>query len=200
LKPVLASRPFHQWGLYFIGENHYPSSGKHKWILTATDYFTKWIEAIPTKSTSHKVIIGFLEDIIARFGFLNRLVTDNVASFRDEPLINFCGKLKISLIHSTPYYPQGNGLVESSDKSLIKIIKRLLEENDKSWDLKLKFSMWDGRVTTKRSLGIYHFQLVYGNEVVFPSHLALPVAKFFQEFQGELDDMIKRIHQRVEVQ
>jgi hypothetical protein len=48
LKPVLASRPFQQWGLDFIGEIHPPSSGQHRWILTATDYFTKWIEAIPT--------------------------------------------------------------------------------------------------------------------------------------------------------
>jgi hypothetical protein len=30
-------------GLDFIGEIHPASSGQHMWILTATDYFTKWI-------------------------------------------------------------------------------------------------------------------------------------------------------------
>jgi hypothetical protein len=104
------------------------------------------------------------------------------------------------LIHSTPYYPQGNGLAESSNKSLIKIIKRLLEDNKKAWDSKLKFSLWADRVTTKRSLGISPFQLVYGTEAIFPSQLALPVAKFFQDCQEEPDDMIRRIHQLVEVQ
>jgi transposase InsO family protein len=89
----------------------------------------------------------------------------------------------IALIHSTPYYPQGNGLAESSNKSLINIIKRLLEDNKKAWDSKLKFSLWADRVTTKRSLGISPFQLVYGTEAVFPSQLALPVAKLFQDFQ-----------------
>jgi hypothetical protein len=87
LKPIAVSGPFQQWGLDFIKEFHLSSSGQHRWILTATDYFTKWIEAIPTRNASHKVIIGFLEDIIARFGCLNRIVTDNVASFKDEPLI-----------------------------------------------------------------------------------------------------------------
>jgi hypothetical protein len=53
LNPVVASGPFQQWGLDFIGEIHPPSSGHHRWILTATDYFTKWIEAIPTRSASH---------------------------------------------------------------------------------------------------------------------------------------------------
>jgi hypothetical protein len=104
------------------------------------------------------------------------------------------------LIHSTSYYPQGNELAESSNKSLIKIIKRLLEDNKKAWDSKLKFSLWDDRVTTERSLCISPFQLVYGTEEVFPSHISLPVEKFFQDFHGEPDDMIRRIHQLVEVQ
>ena len=72
---------------------------------TVTDYFTKWIEVIPTRSASQKVIIGFLEDIMARFGYLNRIVIDNDASFKDEPLIKFFEQFRIALIHSTPYYP-----------------------------------------------------------------------------------------------
>jgi hypothetical protein len=200
LKPVVASTPFQQWGLDFIGEIHPPSSGQHRWILTATDYFTKWIEVAPTRSASHKVIISFLEDIIARFGCPSRIVTDNAASFKSEPLVKFCEQFEISLIHSTPYYPQGNGLVESSNKSLIKLIKRLLEDNKRAWDSKLKFALWVDRVTTKKSLGTSPFQLVYGTEVVFPTQLALPVAKFFQGHEGEPDHMVRRIHQVVEVQ
>jgi transposase InsO family protein len=126
---------------------------------------------MPTRSASHKVIISFLEDIVARFGCPNRIVTDNAASFRDEPWIQFCEQFGIALIHSTPYYPQGNGLAESSNKSLIKIIKILLEDNKKASDSKLKFSLWVDRVTTKRSLGVSPFQLVYGVEAIFPSHL-----------------------------
>jgi hypothetical protein len=200
LKPVVASTPFQQWGLEFIGEINPPSSGQHRWILTATDYFTKWIEASPTKSASHKVIINFLEDIIARFGCLNRIFTDNVASFNSEPLVKFCEKFEISLIHFTPYYPQGNGLEEYSNKSLIKLIKRLLEDNKRAWDSKLKLTLWANRVTTKKSLGTSPFQLVYGIENVFPTHLALPVEKLFQDHEGEPEHMVRRIHQVVEVQ
>jgi hypothetical protein len=97
------------------------------------------------------------------------------------------------LIHSTPYYPQGNGLAESSKKILINIIKRLLEDNKKVWDSNLKFSLWANKVKTKRSLGLSHFDLVYGDEVVFPSHLSLLVEKFFQDYQEETDDMIRRV-------
>jgi hypothetical protein len=197
---VIASGPFQQWGLDFIGEIHPSSSGQYRWILTATDYFTKWIESIPTRSASHRVIIGFLEDIIARFGCLKRIVIDNAASFKVEPLIQFCDQCGIALIHSNPYNPQGNRLAESSNKSLINIIKIFLEEIKKAWDSNLKFSLWADRVTTKRSLGVSPFQLVYGIEAIFPSQLALPMEKFFQDYQGELDDMVRRILQLVEVQ
>jgi hypothetical protein len=104
------------------------------------------------------------------------------------------------LIHSTPYYPQGNGLAESSKKILIRIIKRLLEDNKRAWDSKLKFSLWVDRVTMKKSLGTSPFQLVYGAKENFPTHLALPVANFFQDYEGEPYHMIRRIHQIMEVQ
>jgi hypothetical protein len=93
LKPLVVSGPFQQWGLDFIEEIHPTSSGQHRWILTANDYFTKWIETIPTRNESHKVIISFLEDIMSRFGSPSNIVTGNVASFKHEPLINFCEKI-----------------------------------------------------------------------------------------------------------
>jgi hypothetical protein len=88
-KPMVVYGPFQQWGLDFIGEIHPTSSDQHRWILTTTNYFTKWIESIPTRSSSHKVIISFIEDIMARFGCPSRIVTDNATSFKDEPLIKF---------------------------------------------------------------------------------------------------------------
>jgi len=74
----------------------------------------------------------------------------------------------------------GNGLAESYDKSLIRIIKKLLEDNKKDWDSKLKYALWADRVTIKKSTGNSPFKLVYGTDVVFPIQLTLPVAKFLQ--------------------
>ena len=87
----------------------------------------------------------------------------------------------IQVVHSTSYYPQGNGLAESSNKSLVRVIKKLLEDNKKSWDSKLKFALWADRVTIKMSIGNSPFKLVYGTDVVFPIQLILLVAQFLQE-------------------
>ena len=106
----------------------------------------------------------------------------------------------IQLVHSTSYYPQGNGLAESSNKSLVRIIEKLLETNKKSWDSKIKFALWDDRVTDKISIGTSPFKLVYGTEAIFPIQLILPEAKFFQEEQDEPNDMVRRMLELVELQ
>jgi hypothetical protein len=83
LKPISIESPFKQQGLDFIGEIHPPSSDQHKWILTATDYFTKWIEAVPTRKTTDVVIINFLEtNILSRFGCPRKIITDIATTFK----------------------------------------------------------------------------------------------------------------------
>ena len=69
LKHISVDAPFQQWGLDFIGEINPTSSGQHRWILTATDYFTKWVEALPTRQATDAIIIDFLlNNIMSRFG------------------------------------------------------------------------------------------------------------------------------------
>jgi len=124
------------------------------WILIATYYFTKWIEAIPSRQAANTIIIGFLEaNILSRFGCPNKIITDNVVAFKTKKMISFCHKYHITLGHSTAYYSQGNGLAESSNKSLMNIIKKLLKDNKKTWNKKLINALWADRLTTKKSIG-----------------------------------------------
>ena len=103
-------------------------------------------------------------------------------------------------MHSTSYYPQGNGLAESSNKSLLRIIKNYWRTKKKNWDSKLKFALWADRVTNKKTIGNSPFKLVYGVDVVFPIQLILPVAKFLQEEQDEENDIARRMSNLVELQ
>ena len=115
-------------------------------------------------------------------------------------MISFCQKYNIVLGHSTTYYPQGNGLAESSNNSLIIIIKKILKENKKSWHLHLKYALWANRIGTKKSIGTSPFQMVYGTDVVLPINLALPVMKLWQDEKEEPNPLTRRINQLIEVQ
>ena len=53
----------------------------------------------------------------------------------------------------------------------------------------------------KISIGTSPFKLVYGTKAIFPIHLILPVAKFFQEEEDEPNDhMMRRMMDLVELQ
>ena len=100
-------------------------------------------------------------------------------------MTDFCDKYNIKLGHSKTHYLQGNGLEESSNKSLINIIKKMLEANKNNWHKKLINALWANRVTSKKSLGLSPFQIVYGVDIVFPSSLAVSVMKLLQEAGSE---------------
>jgi hypothetical protein len=45
----------------------------------------------------------------------------------------FAGSLEIKLMNSSPYYAQANGQAESDNKTLIKLVKKKIEENPRRW-------------------------------------------------------------------
>lgn len=168
--------------------------------MTTTDYFRKWNEAALVRNATDVVIIKFLtENILSRFDCPCKLVTINAQSFKSEKLINFCQNHNIIFSHSTPYYPQGNGLAESLNKSLVRIIKKLFAKNKKNWDSKLVYALWADQVSSKKSIGTSPFQLVYGVEAIIPVQLALPVMKFFQEEVEESNPTQRWMLQMIEL-
>ena len=87
----------------------------------------KWVEAFPCRAASHHEVIRGLEEIMSRFRTLRKIVVDNAKSFKAKPLISFYQENNIEISYSTAYYSQGNGLAESSNKSLIRILRKLLQ-------------------------------------------------------------------------
>lgn len=82
LQPVVVEAPFQHCGLDFIGKFHENYSNGYLWILTATDYFIKWVEATPAKNTTEMVIMDFIENQnITKFGVLANITTDNAKAF-----------------------------------------------------------------------------------------------------------------------
>ncbi|KAL0359876.1 UNVERIFIED_CONTAM: hypothetical protein Sangu_0837000 [Sesamum angustifolium] len=68
LHPTVASWPFNAWGLDVVGPFTKSSRG-HLYILAATDYFSKWTEAVPLKEVKQENVADFISThIIYRYG------------------------------------------------------------------------------------------------------------------------------------
>ena len=132
LHPIVKPWPFRGWGMDMIGQINPPTSKGHKWILAATDYFTKWVEAVPLKNVTAKDVVNFVrEHIMYRFGIPQTITTDQGTIFIAEEFKQFAREMGITLIQSSPYYAQANGQAGASNKSLIKLIKRKIDKYPK---------------------------------------------------------------------
>ena len=97
LQLVLSDFPFSKWGLYFIGPINPPSSAGQVFILTTTNYFTKWAEAVPLKRSIDDHVISFLENnIFSRFGLPSKISTDNGLTFISAKLTQILAKLGLN--------------------------------------------------------------------------------------------------------
>lgn len=115
-------------------------------------------------------------------------------------MVELCSKYNIILGHLTTYYPQGNDLAESSNKTLVNIIKKMLEMNKRNWHRKLVNTFWADRISSKKSIGMSPFELVYGTDSVFPTLFTVPVMRLLQEVGSEEDDNQRRINQVIHLQ
>jgi transposase InsO family protein len=172
LHPIVKPWPLRGWGLDFIGEIHPSSTKGHRFVLMATDYFTKWVEVVPLKNMTHREVISFvLEHIVHRFGKPQTLMTDQGASFMSHQFREFAASLRIKLLNSSPYYTQANGQAEASNKILIGLIKKKIEEKPRRWHEVLSEALWAYRVLKHGAIKVTPFELVCGQEAVLPVEL-----------------------------
>ena len=138
------------------------------------------------------VVIDFLQDhIMTRFGVPISLVFDNATYFYSISLTTFFHERGIKLHYSANYYPQGNGLVESTNKNLIRILKKIMIENQRSWHLALPNVLWDDRVTLNNSLCVSPYTLVYGKEAILPPNIMLPSYILSQDSRGTNNEILQ---------
>jgi hypothetical protein len=93
----------------------------------------------------------------------------------------FAESLKIKLLSSSPYYAQANGQVESSNKTLIKLIKKKIEENPKRWHEVLSEALWAHRISKHSATKVTPFELVYGQEDVLPVEVNLDALRIARQ-------------------
>jgi hypothetical protein len=81
---------------------------------------------------------------------------------------DFAELYKIKLLKSSSYYAQANGQAESSNKTLIKLIKKKIKENPRRWHEVLSEALWAHRISRHGATKVTPFELVCGQEAVFP--------------------------------
>ena len=98
---------------------------------------------------------------------------DQGSSFISKEVHVFAKSYKIKLLNSSPYYAQANGQAESSNKILIKLVKKKIEENPRRWHEVLSEALWAHRISRHGATKVTPFELVYGQEAILPVEVNL---------------------------
>jgi hypothetical protein len=142
LYPVISLSPFTKWGLDFIVYN--PTLvGGHRHIIMVVDYFTKWVEVMPTVKYDGNIPSFFVfNQIISWFGIPSDIITNHGSHFQNEMMEELVAKMGFRHGHYSPYYPQENGQVEAINKSLKTILKKTINQSKFDWNIMLYHALW----------------------------------------------------------
>jgi hypothetical protein len=93
----------------------------------------------------------------------------------------FAESFKIKILNSSPYYAQANGQAESSNMTLIKLIKKKIEENPKRWHEVLSEALWARHISKYSATKVTPFELVYGQEAILPVEVNLDALRIARQ-------------------
>ena len=131
------------------------STQGNKYVLTVTDYFTKWVEIFAIPGQSAVIYARFiLNEVIARFGCPYDIQSDQGPNYESAIFSELCHLLEIWKTRTTPGHPCYNGKVE--------------------WLNRTAAAYW---VTPHESTGMTPNLLMFGREVRMPIEVILGLSK-----------------------
>jgi hypothetical protein len=144
-----------------------PSSQGNTYLLVLQDYFTKWLEAIPMKDQKANTIVTHVIKIFSTCGVPKNLHSDQGSNFESTIMRHTCAAFGVRKTHTTPYHPQGDGMVERSNRSIIKMLRAYCEK-ECDWERWLPMLLFAYRTAQHKSTKFSPYTLMFGREAREP--------------------------------
>ena len=123
------------------------------YIITCTDFFTKWPEAAAIKDKSADCVAKFLFDVICRHGSPAIIQSDQGREFVNSINQNLFQLTGVEHKMSAAYHPQTNGLDERFNQTLVNTLTKMVDGKEEEWDKFINAALFAYRykIIAKRS-------------------------------------------------
>ena len=106
----------------------------HKYLLVATDYFTKWLEAIPLcDAEAHTCMRALYSAFFSRFGLPRQLHSDQGGNFESKLIAELCSIASINKTRTTPFHPRSDGQTERANRTVLQMLRATIDAQPESW-------------------------------------------------------------------
>ena len=151
-------------------------SAGYQYVLVITDHYTRYAQAIPTKNMSAKTTADALfHNFIVHYGFPAKIHSDQGANFESQLIRELCKLTNITKSRTTPFHPQGNGMCERFNRSLMDMLGTLELSKKKDWKSYLAPVVHAYNAARHTSTKYTPFFLLFGREPRLPIDVVLGI-------------------------
>lgn len=174
----------------------------YRFILSVIDCYSRYVVLVPLRDHKAETVSKALyENVIAYFGTPQGILSDRGVEFRSNVWTELLKLLDIKPHLTSPYYPQGNGIIERMHRTLGNLIRaRLIDRKDREWPLMLPGVMLTLNEAPQENHGYSPNQVVCGHRVRLPVDLIWPNThrtKGTEEFVKQTRERLEKVRKEV---
>ena len=92
---------------------------------------------------------------------------------------------------ASPYHPQANGQVESTNKVIEAILTKTVKSHHRDWADRIPEALWAYHTTWRNTTGFSPYDLVYGKSAIFPIEFEIKTLKMATEVNLDVTESQK---------
>ena len=196
-----ANYPFQKISIDITGPLPGGSHGE-KYILGIIDNFSRYASLIPLqRATAGEVARALYERWITVFGAPDVIHSDRGTEFENKVIYELCALFGIRKSKSSPYYPQGNGIIERLFRTVKDMLYATMKATGKNWTKILPTVEMALRCSHNSSNTFSPYEIIFGKPMTTPfSHDAGNDAKYVYnacEYIHFIKNSLKIIHDMI---
>jgi hypothetical protein len=102
--------------------------------LLLVDSYCKWPCVVPLKSMTSSVLIEEMSRCFCDFGRPEELESDNGTQFASAEFREYCKKINVTQVTSSPEYAPSNGLVERHIQTVKNVLLKMFSDGKSLWE------------------------------------------------------------------
>ncbi|XP_030853174.1 uncharacterized protein LOC115929112 [Strongylocentrotus purpuratus] len=121
--------------------------------------------------TAPTIAKHLFEEYVKEHGIPETLHTDQGRQFESRLVQELCSKLGIKKSRSTPYHPQGAGIVERCNRTIKDQLAKYISHQGGEWDTHINQVQLAYNTSTHASTGLTPYYIMHGREARTPANI-----------------------------